>query len=58
MMMIAIIISLAWLWKLRILVPDVKIVVFYLGVFGVCGYIGTLVLLVRLRRRMQKIPTM
>jgi hypothetical protein len=53
MMMVAFLLSLAWLWKLRIVAPDVKIVVVYLGMFGIFGYLGTLLLLFRLRRKMR-----
>lgn len=53
MTMMAFILSLLWLWKLSILAPGVKVVVFYLGLFGACGYVGTLIVLLRLRRNLR-----
>jgi hypothetical protein len=54
LMAFAILLGLLWLWKLRPCAPDVLFPALYVGVMGAVGFIGTLILLFRLRRKLRR----
>ena len=53
-MAFAIVMSLLWLWKLKLCAPDVVFPMLFVGVMGAVGFSGTIVLLFRLRRKLRE----
>jgi len=51
--LLAAFLSLLWLWKVKLCAPNIVIPTFCVGIMGTGGYIGTLVILLRLKRRLR-----